>query len=212
MGGIAWWDERIFHSWIILDRLADIILTYVGGCIVEIGIGLSTPILANHARNLGIRHYAVDTDKKKCKRASKRPDMKHDNLIVYNGRSLDFITEFDDSPGLVLIDGCHRSDIVIKESIFFIDRMLPGGVIFLHDTYLCKEWVDDHVRHGKYSNTYEARWELEKRKDVWCLTFPYSALGCGLTLVLKKPDYEYTCDDLELAGLSGDWTYLGQEL
>ena len=36
-------------EWIILDRVVDIILDNVKGCIVDIGMGMSTQILAEYA-------------------------------------------------------------------------------------------------------------------------------------------------------------------
>jgi len=59
------------------------------------------------------------------------------------------------------------------------------------------------------------RWMMENMKDVWCFTFPYTAAACGLTMVMKKPEYEYVADPLDLSGLGkrcGDWTYKGQVL
>ena len=36
------------------------------------------------------------------------------------------------------------------------------------------------------ATTYKVRLEMEKRDDIWCLSFPYTAQGRGLTMVLKK--------------------------
>jgi len=209
------WDDKRFGPWIIVERLADIILYFVPGCIVEIGIGGSTVVLAKFAREFGVKHYAVDTDKKKCKSIEENKKTNHENLIVYRGRSLDFMEEFDDNPSLVFVDGCHKAAIVLKEAMFFLHKLNPGGVMFFHDMYLCEEWKDRHDERGKFSNTYLVRWILENMRDVWCFTFPYTASACGLTMVMKKPEYEYTADAMDLAGLGrrcGDWTYKGQVL
>lgn len=209
------WDDKRFGPWIIVERLADIVLHFVPGCIVEIGIGASTVVLAKFAREFKVKHYAVDTDKKKCERMEKNPKTNHKHLVVYRGRSLDFIQEFDDTPSLVFIDGCHKSEVVIQEAAFFIHKINPGGIIFFHDMYLCREWRDRHDEKGKFSDTYLVRHLLENMRNIWCFTFPYTASGCGLTLVMKKPEYEYMADPLDLAGLGrrcGDWTYKGQVL
>jgi hypothetical protein len=193
-----WWDRDTFHEWVIVDRLADIILYYVKGCVVEIGIGVSTKILAKHAKNAGVKHYAIDTDAGKCERFEKKA--RHKGLVIYNGTSLDFIKTFDDTPALVFIDGCHDSEVVIQEAMFFIDRLPPGGVIFFHDMYLCEDWVKRQAERNRFSDTYRVRWELENLKDIWCFTFPYTARGLGLTMVLKKPEHEHTAGYLDLVG------------
>ena len=194
-----WWDDA-FHPWEIVDRLADVILHYVGGCIVEIGLGYSTRILVKHARNFGVKHYAVDIRAKACRSIKNAPKCQYDGLIIYNGKSLDFIKEFDDTPGLVLIDGCHDASVVMREVMFFIQKLLPGGVIFLHDTFYCEKWGRRYEDKGKKTNTYRVRWELENLKNVWCMTFPYTAGACGLTMVMKRPEYEHTANPLDLVG------------
>jgi len=191
------WHDRHFHPWVIIDSLADVILHYTGGCIVEIGLGYSTKMLTKHAKNFGVKHYAIDVRKSKCKAAEKHL---HDGLIIYRGKSLNFIETFDDSPGLVFIDGCHKASTVIREALFFLQKMVPGGVMFLHDTYYCEAWGLRYDEIGKNSTTYRVRWELENLKNVWCMTFPYSAGACGLTMVMKRPEYEHTANPLDLVG------------
>ena len=199
---VLWYDDNRspFGSWVIVDRFADIILHYVGGCIVEIGLGMSTKVLAKHARNLGIKHYAIDRSISRCEGIKRDAECQHDGLIIYNGLSLDFIETFDDTPGLVFIDGCHDAEVVMKEAMFFIDKLLPGGVIFFHDMYLCEAWGTRTKELGKDSDTYLVRLELENLKNIWCLTFPYSAAACGLTMVLKRPKFEHTANPLDLVG------------
>jgi len=195
-----WWDRRVFHTRVILDRLADVILHYVKGCVVEIGVGQSTPILAKHAREAGVKHYAIDINANSCRKVEENPEAQHDGLIIYNGSSLDFIETFDDVPALVFIDGCHDSEVIMQEAMFFLHRLPSGGVIFLHDTYLIEGWEHRIAKKNLFSDTYRARWELENLKNVWCFTFPYTANACGLTMVMKRPEYEHTANPLDLVG------------
>ena len=192
MNDIPWWENFVFHEWIIVDRLADVVLYYVKGCIVEIGLGKSTEILAKHAKEANVKHYAIDKDAGRCKKVEENPNIKHDGLIIYNGYSLDFIETFDDVPALVFIDGCHDAEVVIQEAMFFIHKMPPGGVIFFHDTYLIEDWEQRLDKKNWFSDTYRVRWELENLKNIWCITFPYTAKALGLTMVLKRPEYEYS--------------------
>ena len=195
-----WGDVATFHVWVILDRLADVILHYVKGCVVEIGVGKSTPILAKHAKEAGVKHYAIDTSGRRCKQVELNPEVQHDGLVIYNGPSLDFIETFDDVPALVLIDGCHDSDVIMQEVMFFLHKMPPGGVMFLHDTYLSEGWEKRLDDRNLFSDTYRARWELENLKSVWCFTFPYTAQACGITMVMKRPEDEHIANPLDLVG------------
>jgi hypothetical protein len=200
MNDTSWWDKSVFHHWIIIDRLADIILHYVKGCIVEIGIGRSSTLLIEHARKAGVKHYAVDISAKRCEWIKENARVEYDGLIVCNCSSFDFIETFDDVPALILLDGSHDSEIVIQEAMFFIHKMLPGGVMFLHDTCLIEDWEKRIMEDGLFSDTYRVRWELENLKNIWCFTWPYTAQATGLTMVMKRPEYEHTANPLDLVG------------
>jgi hypothetical protein len=103
--------------------------------------------------------------------------------------SNEFMKDFDDSPSLVLIDGNHSYKQAKKEFDFFFERLTPGGLIFLHDTFPAhKEYI------SKYGSgyVYKLRRELEKRDDLDCITFPYTAQWMGLTMVIKHdPERPY---------------------
>lgn len=193
--------KKAFRYWVIVDRLADVILANVEGCIVEIGVGLSTIVLAKHARKFGRKHYAVDKREHKCESIATDPATKHDGLEVFPGLSFDFMKTFDDIPALVLIDGCHDADIVREEAMFFLDRLRPGGIIFFHDMHVSEVWAKRHDGKRKFSDCYLVRWELESRRDLWCFTFPYTAQDCGVTMIMKRPVYEYTARNLDLVYL-----------
>lgn len=197
---LEWHDFKRMGMWIIVDRLADVILSHVEGCIVEIGIGKSTKVLAKHAQNFGIKHYAIDKCPNKCRWANTNEGIAHDGLIICHEESLDFLKNFEDIPAIVFIDGCHHYEVVKEEVAILLPKIPEGGVMFLHDTFMCKEVYELITKHRKYikngwfSDCYKVRLDLEKDDSVWCMTFPYSAWGCGLTLVLKKPKFEYSCD------------------
>ena len=171
------------EDWIILERLSEIILKNVDGHIVEIGMGASSFILNKLAVELNRTHYCCDISKRKGKWVEKGEDLK--NTMFYRGRSIDWIKNFPDVPlALVFLDGEHVYNTVIQEFNFFLTRLVSGGVIFLHDTYPLKEWVQPK---GKYcGDVYKVRQELELRKDIQIFTWPYTAINCGLTMVMKK--------------------------
>jgi len=164
-------------GWILLDRLADIVIGNVRGCIVEIGMGESTPILAEIAEDAGIRLYSCDL-RIKCERL-------YDRHVVFIGSSADFMKKFDDKPALVLLDGCHNYNVAKEEFDFFFERLTDYGVIFIHDTLPPDERL---LKSNGCSDVYRLRQELEKRyEEMDCFTWPYTAIDCGLTMVIKKP-------------------------
>lgn len=171
-------------DWAIVDALVPIVLSNIQGCIVEIGLGNSTLMLAKHAKNFNRKHYGCDVRKSVCSFA--RDTVDYQGLILYNCKSVSFIKEFDDIPAIVFLDGNHRYATVKTETEFFLNKLAYGGMIFLHDTYLCKRWHDRYEAKGKESDTYKIRQDLEKNELVYVMTFPYTAAYCGLTIVLKK--------------------------
>ena len=87
---------------------------------------------------------------------------------------------------MVFIDGEHTYETVRIELDFFLPRLAYGGVIFLHDTFPAQERLLEKDKDGrKPGDVYRARQELERNPDVDVVTFPYTALGQGLTMVLK---------------------------
>ena len=171
--------NRLKHrEWIILNSLSPIILSNVEGCVVDIGIGPSTEILRNHSKSLQVAHYTCDTYNEKCVWA------RGVGCKVYEGESLDFIKQFNDSPvALVFIDGDHKYEVVKQEVEFFLPLLSYGGVIFLHDTNPPKQFMaDDGTRCG---DVYRFRPELERDKSLQVFTWPYTAARCGLTMIMK---------------------------
>ena len=164
-------------GWPLLDAIVPIVLFYRPHCIVEIGAGESTPVLAKIAERYGVKLYSCDKSPRKNKTYFK------DHIFVQKF-SIDFIKEFDDTPAVVLIDADHAYDVAKMEFDFFFDKLVPGGVIFLHDTLPPDEnYLNQYACH----DVYKLRQELEHRTDEMdCFTWPYTAGWCGLTMVIKK--------------------------
>jgi len=167
---------REMDGWSILDALVPIIVFYRPYCIVEIGAGESTLHLARIAETYGVTLYS-------CDKAPKKNILYFEDHVFVQKFSRDFIEEFDDTPSVVLIDADHRYDVAKMEFDFFFEKLVPGGVIFLHDTMPpAKEFLIDDA----CSDVYRLRQELEKRDDLDCMTFPYTAGFMGLTMVMKR--------------------------
>jgi len=186
--------KRREEDWIIIDRLADIIIAHnrdfsydlepwePKGCIVEIGAGCSTSVLSRHAQEWKVKHYTCDIN---------RSRKLHELHIVFKGPSFDFMGIFNDTPVLVLLDGSHHYEDVLVEVEFFLPRLVEGGAIFIHDTYPpFDEWA---VRGKHCGDVYKLRQDLEKRDDIQSWTFTYTANSCGLTMVTNKEKNRIFC-------------------
>jgi len=170
-------------EWEIINSLVPIVLSNIKGCIVEIGLGNSTTILNTYAKQFNRKHYACDKKKRVCDWIKNNIG---NNINLYNCLSFDFIKQFKDCPAIIFIDGNHSYSVVKQEVDFFLPKLVCGGIMFLHDTYICKRWYKRYLKIGKESDTYKIRQDLEKNSDVYTMTFPYTAAWCGLTVVLKK--------------------------
>lgn len=169
---------ELYGEWSILATLADIILYHRPYCIVELGAGNSTQFLARAAETAGVKLYSVDIKPWKGRRYKKGFEFR--NMLIE-----DFMKEFDDTPAIVLIDANHDYNVAKKEFEFFFEKLVPGGVIFLHDTYApCERMLD----HNACSDVFKLRQDIENMDknllDVF--TWPYTAKWCGLTMVIKK--------------------------
>ena len=171
-------------SWDIMDVLIPKILKYRNGDIVEIGMGESTLLFAEHAERAGVQLYSCDL---KMGGMFKVFDEElYGGHFCYIGRSEDFIKEYDGFPAIVFIDGEHRYEVVKKEIDFFLPRLLPDGVMFLHDTMPLYERNIIPDKNGwNPGDVYKIRQELENNPDVDVFTWPFSAHNVGLTMVMK---------------------------
>jgi len=168
---------KIVTHWPVIDDLATIILAKTSGCVVEIGMGHSTCILARHAQNFRRHMYSCDKD----------PNFEkwycYSGHRIFIGSDKDFMNQFEDTPSLVFLDGPHDYDSVIMEAKFFLERMTINGVLFIHDTYPPSE---EHLRLTACGDAYRVRQELEKMEDIQVFTWPHSIIGSGLTMALKE--------------------------
>jgi len=167
------------QDWIVIERLGDIILKNVEGCIFEIGLGRSTPIFLKFAKDFNRDLYCFDKKPRKTNWAEER------GAKIFLGESVNFFDQFPDVPvAMGLIDGDHRYKNVTQEINFFLPKLVYGGIIFLHDTYPPEGWARENGRHC--GNVYKVRQELEANNDIQIFTWPYTAMGCGLSMVMKK--------------------------
>jgi hypothetical protein len=171
------------NGWKIIELLVPVILYFRPYCIVEIGAGASTLYFARLAEEAGVKLYSCDKSPRK-------------NIVYFPGHkfhqvmSEEFMENFDDTPGIVLIDANHSYEMAKKEFDFFFEKLVPWGVIFLHDTLPAHE---EYLEPTACHDCYRLRQELEQRtEEMDCFTWPFTAGYQGLTMVIKKdPERRY---------------------
>jgi len=181
----------INNPWVVLDRIAEIVLYNVRGCIVEIGIGRSTLVLENLARKYNRVFYTVDRRGSKYEWAKKH--ITYEQAHINHMLAATFMETFKYSPAIVLLDGSHKIECVTDETYFFLNKLHIGGILFIHDTAPKVKSYESKISQGKPMDTYKIRKDLEKAPNYDVFTWRYTAGRCGLTMVLKKdmrdPDY-----------------------
>jgi len=173
-------------SWDILDALVPRILWHIKGSIVEVGMGESTEIFAQHAVRADIPLYSCDLQMGGMFKVF--DSILYDKHECFIGRSEDFMLNFhfNEKPAIVFLDGEHSYKAVKAEVDFFLSMLKEGGVLFMHDTFPKNEEQTVVDKNGrKPGDVYRMRQELERMPDVDVFTWPYSALQMGLTMVMK---------------------------
>jgi len=165
------------NGWVLMREIVKVVLFYRPYCVVEVGAGISTAVLAHVAEEAGVKLYS-------CDKSPRKNITLGQNHEFHQVLSDDFMTSFTDTPAVVLIDANHAYEQAKKEFDFFFPIVVEGGMIFLHDTYPTHEGM---LEPHKCGDVYRLRQELEQRTDEMdCLTFPYTAGWSGLTMVIKK--------------------------
>ena len=170
-------------SWCIMESMIPHILSYVSGDIIEIGMGESTEIFAKAAKAARVNLYSCDIQMGGMFKVFDKPLF--ENHQCFTDGSDAFMKEYGGSPAIVFIDGEHLYDTVKKEVGFFLPKIRPGGVMFLHDTMpVFKRNIEPDSKGYNPGDIYRVRQELECDPEYDVLTWPYSAQNQGLTMVM----------------------------
>ncbi len=163
-------------NWPIIDALAPFFFKNYKGCIIEIGAGKSTIVLNKLAVKFKRKLYSCDMiDKIK-------EDLSQYHMRVIK-KSFEFMEEFNDTPMFVLLDGSHKYEDVKEEFYFFYKRLVPGGVILMHDTIPPSELFLHNSRCG---DAYKLRLEIEKNPNIDIVSFQYPMTIVGQSMVIKR--------------------------
>lgn len=177
-------------EWVVLDTLCDLILSNVEGYIIDLGVGMSTIVLADYAIKYNRVQYTVDRRQDRL-RFYCNQGLHGQHILLNKGKSYKHWPLFDsleDSPAIVFMDHTHHY-WVKKEIYFFLEKMKPGAVLFLHDTY---PGINMYRPPEKVFACDRIRKELELDKNLWLYTWTYpdQAENYGLSMITKKGAYE----------------------
>jgi hypothetical protein len=176
-------------TWSVIKALAPIVLEHVNGCIAEVGMGWSTLVFAQIAIELGVKQYSCDRSRrvrKKMNMLLDNYDLNHENLIIDPRSSWVFAEEFKDTIAVLLLDGKHTLEVVQRELELFMPNIAPSGVVFIHDTCPWRKTYNRKTKLGRELTLPLIKKELKADETIEVFTWPYTAAGCGLTMVMKK--------------------------
>jgi hypothetical protein len=180
VAGTFKWDR-----WGLLGALSDCILSYVDGNILEIGCGESSIYFSKLAEKYNRKCFHVEFSKSGVTNMKNTTGYFGKNSIVHNVKSDKF---FQDSStnmrfALAFIDGDHLYQPVQRDFLNTLNHLVPGGFIFLHDTYPPDEnWIVEH----RCGTVFKLRRHLESLDEFEVFTFPFTAFDVGLTMVRRK--------------------------
>lgn len=178
--------KLIWSRFGILSILGDYVLSHVkGGDIIEIGCGESSILLTELARKHGVKVYHCDISHSNIYNCSTIPGIFAENATVCQCTSDEFFEKTDFTPiALGFIDGDHNYAQVKKDFDNLFPLLVDNGYIFCHDMYPPS---DDYLPEYRCGDGYRLRQELEERDDIDICTFPFGAMGVGLTMIRKLP-------------------------
>ena len=185
-GPLLFSKEFGWERWGLLGVLADYVLHYTHGCIVEIGACETSIFFSALAEKYGRRAYHCDLQQSIIENCKTVPGYFGRNSQTFILPSDEFFVWFKanvtEPAALVFIDGDHMYEQVRKDFINAVSILQKDGFIFLHDTMPpTEEWVGP-TRCG---TVYKLRREIERDKDFNIFTFPRSAWDVGLSIVRR---------------------------
>ena len=185
LAGNFGWDR-----WGLLGVLSDCVLNFVDGNILEIGCGESSVYFSRLAEKYNRRCFHVEYSKSGVENMKNTTGYFGKNSIVYNCKSDKFFQDASTNMkfALAFIDGDHLYQPVQRDFWNASTHLVPGGFIFLHDTYPPdKSWTVEH----KCGTVFKLRQDLENLEEWEVFTFPFTAFNVGLTMVRKKENREW---------------------
>lgn len=185
-GPLLFSKEFGWERWGLLGVLADYVLYYTPGCIIEIGVCETSIYFSALAEKYNRQAFHCDVQQsviENCKTVAGY--FSPSKSTTYTMPSDEFFkcVKLPEPAALVFIDGDHLYEQVVKDFINSLSVLSAGGYIFLHDTAPPnEEWIGP-TRCG---TVYKLRRELEKDPYFDIFTFPHGAWDVGLSVVRRS--------------------------
>lgn len=192
--GVAdWVDPNFFFSkkvgWentAIVGIMADFVLTYISGAILEIGCGVSSIYLSALAKKFRREIYFCDIESCKIVNPLSVEGYLNEDGHFYMCSSDEMFAKNELPPlAFSFIDGEHTYEQVKKDFWNTANLTVPNGYIMLHDTYPPSE---QYVPTNACGDVYRFRQEIEKDKRFDCITLVGRDSYVACTLIRKKPE------------------------
>lgn len=185
-GSIPYTKHLKWERWGLFGILADYVLHYTKGDIIEVGVCETSIYLSFLARKHHRKTYHCDIQRSKIENCQTVEGYFNDDAVLVCDSSDNFFKNTEFTPiALSFIDGEHEFLQVRKDFENAYELTVDNGYIFLHDTYPKGE---DWLHPNACGDVYRMRKYLEGRRDLFdVFTFDRSAWDVGLTMVRKKP-------------------------
>lgn len=180
------WDR-----WGLLGVLADYVLYYVPGCIVEVGCCESSIYFSRLGEKYNRKVYHCDLQRSIIENCLTVAGYFGRNSSTYIMSSDQFFAsvELDSPAAIVFIDGDHEYEPVARDFRNACRVLHPSGFIFLHDTLPPTEEWTGPTRCG---GVYRLRREIEENPRFDIFSFPFTAWGVGLSVVRRREESRLT--------------------
>jgi hypothetical protein len=188
-GPLLFSKEFGWERWGLLGVIADFILHYTPGCIVEVGCCETSIFLSALGEKYGRQVFHCDLQRSVIENCKTVPGYFGKNSQTFIMPSGEFFktVQLPCPAALVFIDGDHMYEQVREDFINALSVLDKEGFILLHDTAPPnKDWTTPST----CGTVYKLRLELEKDNDFQIFTFRRSSWDVGLTLVQRYRMYK----------------------
>lgn len=184
-GPLFFSKEFGWERWGLLGVLADYVLHYTPGCIVEIGVCETSIFLSALAEKYNRQAFHCDVQRsvvENCKTVPGYFSPSKSKTFIMSSDEFFKSIELPEPAALVFIDGDHVYEQVRKDFVNALSVLSKDGYIFMHDTAPPnEEWIGE-TRCG---TVYKLRRDIERDNDFNIFTFPRSAWDVGLSIVRR---------------------------
>jgi len=173
------WDR-----WGLFGILADYVLYYTPGNIIEVGICETSIFLTQLGTKYNRKVYHNDLQHSVVENCKTIPEYFGPNSQTFTMPSDEFFktVKFELPIALAFIDGDHLYEFAKRDFYNALKLLHPDGYIFLHDTLPPDvSWTGE----GSCGTVYKLREEIESNPELEIFSFKKSAWDVGLSIVQK---------------------------